>query len=306
MNKCKYILITIILIIIITNLNIVITSTKEASILFFNKIFISIFPFIILSDILIFFNYHLFLNKLFSKFLSKLFNINLNSTIIFILSMLTSHPSNAIFIKDMLDNNLIDITTANKLICFTYFPSISFVIGTIGISIYHNINIGIILWLFVLINNILIGLYLRKEKIIINKNNISNKDNNLLLIIKNSIIKGINNSFIILGTLIIFSIINNLIIKYTKPNIFIFIITGLIELTNGILNINSLMINLDIKLAITELFLCFSSLSILFQGVTILNKYNIKIKRILLIKIVFSILTSIIFYILMMNINLFT
>ena len=284
MNKCKYIILTIILILFIINIDIVINSTKEASILFFNKVFISIFPFIILSEILIYYDYHIFLNKIFGNFLSKLFNIDKNSTIVFILSMLTSSPSNSIFIKDMLDNNLIDIKTANKIICYTYFPSISFVMG-ISLSIFKNLKIGLILWLNVLLNNIIIGLYLRKEKIIINNNIKPLKKDNLITILKESIIKGINTSTIILGNLIIFTIIINIIDKYINCNI-----TLLLELTSSIIKISNMNITNEIKLLLIQFMLCFSSISIILQSITILNKYKFNVKKILIIKLVFSLL----------------
>ena len=284
MNKCKYIILTIILILFIINIDIVINSTKEASILFFNKVFISIFPFIILSEILIYYDYHIFLNKIFGNFLSKLFNIDKNSTIVFILSMLTSSPSNSIFIKDMLDNNLIDIKTANKIICYTYFPSISFVMG-ISLSIFKNLKIGLILWLNVLLNNIIIGLYLRKEKIIINNNIKQLKKDNLITILKESIIKGINTSTIILGNLIIFTILINIVDKYINCNI-----TLLLELTSSIIKISNMNITNEIKLLLIQFMLCFSSISIILQSITILNKYKFNIKKILIIKLVFSLL----------------
>ena len=284
MNKCKYIILTIILILFIINIDIVINSTKEASILFFNKVFISIFPFIILSEILIYYDYHIFLNKIFGNFLSKLFNIDKNSTIVFILSMLTSSPSNSIFIKDMLDNNLIDIKTANKIICYTYFPSISFVMG-ISLSIFKNLKIGLILWLNVLLNNIIIGLYLRKEKIIINNNIKPLKKDNLITILKESIIKGINTSTIILGNLIIFTILINIVDKYINCNI-----TLLLELTSSIIKISNMNITNEIKLLLIQFMLCFSSISIILQSITILNKYKFNVKKILIIKLVFSLL----------------
>ena len=133
MKKLKYLFLSFILIVFIFNINIVIESTKYSSILFFNKIFITIVPFIILSDILIYFDYHIFLKNTIGKFLSKLFNIDPSTSIIFILSILTCSPNNAIFTKDMLNNDEIDINTANKIMCFTYFQSIPFVIGTIGV-----------------------------------------------------------------------------------------------------------------------------------------------------------------------------
>ena len=124
MNKIKNILLTIILILFIKNIDVVISSTYEASILFFTKVFVSIFPFIILIDILLYYDYQDFLNKIFGNILSKLFNIDKNACIIFILSILTGCPSNAIYIKDMLDNKLIDIETSNKILLFSYFQSI--------------------------------------------------------------------------------------------------------------------------------------------------------------------------------------
>ena len=198
--------------------------------------------------------------------------------------MLTSSPSNSIFIKDMLDNNLIDIKTANKIICYTYFPSISFVMG-ISLSIFKNLKIGLILWLNVLLNNIIIGLYLRKEKIIINNNIKPLKKDNLITILKESIIKGINTSTIILGNLIIFTILINIIDKYINCNI-----TLLLELTSSIIKISNMNITNEIKLLLIQFMLCFSSISIILQSITILNKYKFNVKKILIIKLVFSLL----------------
>ena len=295
MKKCKYFILTIFILLFLLNINIVIESTKYSCIIFFNKIFISIFPFIILSDILIYFDYHIFLKNIFGKILSKIFNIDPNTSIIFILSVLTSHPTNAVYIKDMLDNKQIDEITANKILCFTYFPSISFVVGVIGINIFKSLKMGLIIWLFVLINDILIGIYLRKDKISINAIQIK-KEDNIFIVLKNSILKGINTSFIILGNLIIFSTIINIITKYIKINpIILSIITSTLELTNGINQISLLNTSINIKLLLTIFTLSFSSLSIIMQSATILSNYNINIKRILTIKLVFSFIITFIF-----------
>ncbi|MBQ6285916.1 MAG: hypothetical protein IJK67_06405 [Bacilli bacterium] len=291
-KSIKHIILTLLIILFILNINIILSSTKEASILFFNKVFISIFPFIILSDILIYYDYHIFLKNTIGKFISKLFNIDPNTSIIFIISMLTSAPTNAVIIKNMLDNNEIDINTANKIINYTYFPSISFVVGVIGASIYKSLKIGLILWSCCLFYNILIGIYLRKEKIIENtkKINIIKKDN-FFNMLKSSILKGINTSIIILGNLIIFTIIINIIKEYIDLNpIIMSLISGVFEMTSGIIDISNLNINGIYKLIMTLFILTFSSLSIIFQSKSILSDYKINIKRTLIIKLVFSII----------------
>lgn len=296
MKTIKPIFLTLTLIVFLFNLDIVINSTLSASYLFITKVFVSIFPFIILSDILFYFNYDLFLKKIFGNIISKLFNVSKNTSIIYVLSILTSHPTNSVYIKEMLDRKEIDENDINKILLTTYFPSIAFVIGTIGIGIYHSIKTGVFLYLTILIKNILIGIFLRgknlsKEIQSIKKNNITLQET-----ISNSIIKGINISYTILGNIIIFTIIVNLLNNYLNINSTILsLISGMLEMTSGIFMISNLNINLSQKILLTSFILNFSGLSIIFQTTSILNKYKINIKKILIIKLIFSIMILLIF-----------
>lgn len=291
-KKLKYIILTLILIIFILNIKIVINSTYEASLLFFKKVFITIFPFVILCDFLIYFNYHIFIKGIFGKIINKIFNIDSNTSIIFILSIFSSQPSNAIYIKNLLDNKIIDIKVANRILIYTYFPSIAFVIGVIGVSLYNSFKIGLILWIICFINNILIGLFLRKDNVYIESINNESKNISFFECFKLSIIKAINTSFIILGNLIVFTIIINLIVNYISINPTILsVLTGFLELTSGVISISLLDIPFNVKFALTSLILNFSSLSILFQSFSILSSYKINIKKTLTIKLMFSIIT---------------
>ena len=291
-KKLKYIILTLILIIFILNIKIVINSTYEASLLFFKKVFITIFPFVILCDFLIYFNYHIFIKGIFGKIINKIFNIDSNTSIIFILSIFSSHPSNAIYIKNLLDNKIIDIKVANRILIYTYFPSIAFVIDFIGVSLYNSFKIGLILWIICFINNILIGLFLRKDNVYIESINNESKNISFFECFKLSIIKAINTSFIILGNLIVFTIIINLIVNYISINPTILsVLTGFLELTSGVISISLLDIPFNVKFALTSLILNFSSLSILFQSFSILSSYKINIKKTLTIKLMFSIIT---------------
>lgn len=291
MKIIKPIFLTLTIIIFLFNLDIVINSTLSASYLFITKVFVSIFPFIILSDILFYFNYDLFLKKIFGNIISKLFNVSKSTSIIYVLSILTSHPTNSIYIKEMLDRKEIDENDINKILLTTYFPSIAFVIGTIGIGIYHSIKTGVFLYLTILIKNILIGIFLRgknlcKEVPSIKKNKITLQET-----ISKSIIKGINTSYIILGNIIIFTIIVNLLNNYLNiNNTLLSLISGMLEMTNGIFMISNLNINLSQKILLTSFILNFSGLSIIFQTTSILNKYKINIKKILIIKLIFSVI----------------
>lgn len=305
MKKIKYFSLTLLILFLVYNIDLVLESTKSASILFFEKVFICTFPFIILSDILIYFDYHIFLKNTIGKIFSKLFNIDPNTSIVIILSLLTSLPANSIYIKNMLDNKLIDINEANKLLTFTYFPSISFVFGVVGFSLYNDLKIGLLLYLNCLIYNFLIGIYLRKDKFnYINKTNIENKSS-FMNTIKNSIVKAISSCSLILGNLIIFIVIINLLNKYITFNeVLTTFVGGLLELTSGVINIYNLDISLVMKLLLTSFILNFSSLSIIFQSVSILDGYKINIKKILIIKLIFSTISTLLFTILLLLLHI--
>ena len=236
----KNILISIIIVIFLFNLDIVMNSVKSSAYLFFSKIFISTFPFMILSDILFYFNYHEFIKN-------------------------------------------------------TYFPSISFVIGTIGIFMFNSLKIGLFLYLNCIFNNILIGLYLRKEYVSSLDNSFVENDS-FLNMLKSSIVKSFNNLYIIFGNIIIFSIMINLISSLFKLDICLLgFVSIILELTNGINNIVLCDIDLLYKLFFISFGLNFGGLSILFQSFSILSDYNIDIKKILVIKLIFSIISSLIF-----------
>ena len=291
-NK-KQILLSFVLVLFLFNLDIIIKSVFSSSKLFFNQIFISIFPFIVLSDILIYFDYHIFLSNTIGKFISKIFNIDRKSTIVFILSILTSQPSNSIYLKSLLDKKIIDVNEANKVMAFTYFPSVAFVIGSIGISMYNNVKAGLLLLASNYLCNICIGIYLRRKSYESIDYEPDKVKANFFSVLKEAILKSFNTCFIILGNIIIFTIIINILNSYININPVVnSLMSGIFEMTSGIKSISMLDITLKYKIILTSFVLNFSGLSIIFQSRSILSDYNINIKKILTIKLVFSFIFS--------------
>ena len=105
--------------------------------------------------------------------------------------------------------------------------------------------------------------------------------------------KSIDTSLIILGNLIIFTVITNLIKHYINISpLVLSILSGILELTNGVVSVSSLDITLYLRIVFTSFLNNFTSLSIRFQSMSILGKYKLNIKRILIIKLVFSIIST--------------
>ena len=140
-KKYKNILILVILIsfliIYFISIDTIIIKIIDYTILFFKKIFPVSFIFLTLSNLLI--EYNLI------QILQRLFRIKSPYIYVFILSLISGFPSGAIYIKELLEKDIISINDANKLIMFSHFPNPLFVINSIGYILNSKVSALIIL-----------------------------------------------------------------------------------------------------------------------------------------------------------------
>lgn len=297
LNKTKKVLIfmlsSLFIYLFISNPNIIIDSVNASLDIFINNIFVSLFPFFLLADILINYNYIYYLSKIF-KF---------KYSYIILMSMISGLPSNAKYISNLLDNNQISTHDAEILLSITFFPNPMFVIGTVGTIMMNNTKLGIILLINIYLSNLVLYIYyynkLERKNITINTNQLAFPN-----LLKESILKNINTLLVILGTIVLFILLSNIIFNYIKLNPLIqSIIASLLEMTSGIKKISILSINTNLKFILISTSLMFSGLSIITQALSILSDYKLNIKFILknklfliIINLIFSISTCIIYH----------
>lgn len=260
----------------ISNPNIIIDSVNTSLDIFINNIFVSLFPFFLLADILINYNYIYYLSKIF-KF---------KYSYIILMSMISGLPSNAKYISNLLDNNQISTHDAEILLSITFFPNPMFVIGTVGTIMMNNTKLGIILLINIYLSNLILYIYyynkLERKNIAINTNQLTFPN-----LLKESILKNINTLLVILGTIVLFILLSNNIFNYIKLNPLIqSIIASILEMTSGIKKISILSLNTNLKFILISTSLMFSGLSIITQAFSILSDHNLNIKLILKNKLI--------------------
>ncbi len=264
---------------------IIVTSVLSSINLFNNSIFPSIFPIMILSDYILSTNIINILTNTLGLIFSKLFNLSKISIYPFIMSTISGTPSNSKYIKDLLNNNYITKEEAIKLlsICINYNPLL-----IISLTNYLKLKDSITIIILNILCNILVGLINRNYKIIKKNNNYKIQNFNII----NSINNTINTLINILGIITLFNIITN-ILPIKHP-----LITGILELTNGLNLINNINITYKRKIIYTSILLSFSGLSIITQIKSILNdtlNYSIFYKSRIIHLITILILVNIIY-----------
>lgn len=298
-NQIIVILTFIILLLVLLNKSLVSDSILSSLYIWYNTLVPSMFPMILLSDILITYHTYNIIPKVITKYISKIFNISNNSVIIFILSLISGFPSNGIIINKAITNQIITKEEGNHLLLFCNFANPLFILETVGSFYLKNNTYALIILISHILSNIIIGIIFRnnnhpKNNYIIEKP----KSQSFGEVLSTSINKSINSLLTIAGTVTLFLILTTLITHIFNLNeLLTLIIKSLLEMTMALSYLTNLNINDTLKVVISSIIISFSGLSIHLQVISSLN--NIKYKNYLLGRILSSILSGLISFIIM-------
>jgi len=268
-----------------------------------------------------------------------IFNIPGCGAYAFIMGIISGYPIGAKIITDFRKNELCTKEEAERMLAFTNNSGPLFIIGTVGITLFGNSLIGLLLFITHILACISVGFCFRFWKY---KNgsshntktfssNINNKVylSNLGEVLSKSIMSAINNVVMIGGFVILFSVILSILntshiltiaaqifsplfkcFGITDFNFVTSFISGIIELTNGA----SLICNIPCKEISINIILCafllgFGGISILFQVFSITAKSDVSIKPYIigkLLQAIFATIYTILFinYFPIFNLNL--
>lgn len=262
----------------------------------------SLFPFFIATELLNYTCLPYYLGKITNKFMRPIFNVPGEGSYAFIMGIISGYPVGAKIVNKFVEEGTCTKKEAERMLAFTNNSGPLFIIGTVGISLFGDVKIGIILFithiLACLTVGILFGLNSKKTN---NRssydaiNNISSTYNisDLGSILSNSINNAISTILLIGGFIVLFSIIisiiNNLhIIDYISDVLQYLnipkeycscIFTGLLELTNGVSQVAFMhQKNMSIQIIISAFLLGFAGISIFLQIFSIASKNNLSMR----------------------------
>jgi sporulation integral membrane protein YlbJ len=301
---------SIIIIYIIIAPKFCIEATLSGAKLFFYKVFPSLFPFVILTNIII--NYggvHIY-SKIFGKILCTPLKLKKECSFPLIISALCGYPLGAKYSCDLYQNKDINFSTLERLINIASNAGPLFIIGSVGTSMLGNPYAGYVLLLSNYISCIIIGIILpnRTTKMYRDfKENFNIPNKNIGESFKNSIEGAIKTCVSVAGFVILFSLLlsiikNNFIFKFLLNNLCLYFnidknliegfLLGLVEMTNGCYLISTSSIDISKKIILISFLLAFSGFSIISQVYSFTYKQGVDIKRYIKIKFVQGVIAS--------------
>ena len=282
-------------------------TVKNTITIFLNSVLPSLFPFILFTNILINSDIISQLTSIFKKF-SDIISV-------IIIGFLCGYPMGAKITNKYYLDGKISKKQAYFLMSFVNNCNPIFILSTIGICIFNNIYIGLILCISHYLSSLIIGfIYFTHNSIIHEieeKSNIFKQNSNKKLhkSFFEIVDESIKSSFIVLGNILafilifnlIFAILENILLKLNiSPNI-IYTLSSMFEVTNGcrLLYLNSTL-NSNLVISIISFALGFSGFSIIFQIYSCIYKAQVKLTHIVKYKLLQGSLSFFITFIILM------
>jgi sporulation integral membrane protein YlbJ len=277
-----------------------------------NSVIPSLFPFFVATELLSHTNFINVLGKCLNRLMQPLFSIRGEGAFAFIMGIISGYPVGAKIACSLRDSNICTKEECERLLAFTNNSGPLFIIGTVGIGMFGNSLIGILLLITHILACITVGVFFRFWKtsnkstlFLINKDTNYLQNNSVSLSNLGEVIgKSISHSISIIlnigGFIVIFSVIisilkNSNILLLLNP-IFEFLhipskvaesfILGIVEITNGIFALSNIpQKKLSINIILSAFLLGCGGISIFLQVWNIVSKTDLSIKPYIIGKI---------------------
>ncbi len=280
--------------------------------IFKENIFPSLFPFFVLSNILVKCGFVELLGTLFKGIMGRMFRIKGAAAFVFIMSIISGNPANAKYTKELLDNGTLNKGEATKILCFTCFSNPLFILGTVSLTFLNNKEAGILILICHYLGNIIIGVMMRnycpsedggkvsfREAIDKMHNKRISNNENLGVILTNSLTTSINTLLLVLGVITTFLVITTIISETISLNsVMQSTLNGFIEMTQGLKYISMEAIPLKLKCVLAVMMLSFGGLSVHMQIMSILSDAKIKYLPFLCARVMHSLISGMMVYLL--------
>ena len=255
------------------------------------NIFPSLFPFFVLSHLLIQYGFIEFVGELCKPMMYHLFRCKGECAFVLIMSLLSGFPSNAKYTRELYLKGILTAGEASKILMFTHFSNPLFILGTVSILFLNNKEVGLLILIGHYTANLVIGLLARnyyptKEKLepvslkqAVLKMHEKRIHNSMSFgqVITNSLTSTIDTLLLILGVVTFFLIITTIVDQNIHLNSYHqSILNGIFEMTQGLKYVSLLQIPLKFKATLSTMILSFGGFSVHVQMMGILSDTKIR------------------------------
>ncbi len=280
-----------------------------------NQLFPALFPFFLLSSLLIQYGFVDFLGEWGRPLMSRIFHLPGESSFVLAMSMVSGFPSGAKYTAELVKEGKLTCDEGNRLLTFTHFSNPLFIIGTVGTTLLGDSKLGLLILISHFLSNLPIGILYRSKQQRKNllKSSLRralskmhqrriNNPNSFGQILSQSIQDTIKTLVLMLGIVSFFLMLTTLIETMAPLEPFSkTLLSGLLEMTQGVNFASLLPYSIFFKGLLMSIFLSFGGLSVHMQVLSIIGTTPLKYRYFFTARLTHALLTSLL-YILLYNV----
>ena len=294
-------------IIFITNPKIYSTCCLDAISVWAFKVLPALFPFFIITKIIV----ELLTPKQtkLDKLFNKLYHTPTTSSAVYFLSILSGYPMGAKLICNMHERGVYTKDDAKRMLSFCSVSGPMFMVGSVGVAIFSNYTVGLIILIANVVASLINGLIYRGKKQPL-KECETNEKGMPSSVLADSVNEALS-SILMVGAYMVLAflsieILNNLkmipflttgissILHIKDTGVIQAFIAGLFEITHGAISINSCVCSLQLKVILTAGLIGFGGVSIFLQSMYFIKKLGIKPQFVALQKLTQGLIASLV------------
>ena len=293
--------ISLLIILFVANLNVSMNAAIEGANLWFKAILPTLFPFLVICNLLITYDGISIYSKLLGPLLCRPLGLSKNCSFPLAASFLCGYPLGAKYCSDIYDLGYIEKKEYIRLLNIASNCGPLFIVGSVSAAMLGNIKFGYLLLIANYLSLIIIGFITKRKDSLSNLDNIMPHmpNKNFGQAFKDSIDNALTTTISVGGFIIIFSVViaiikNNASISIIFNNIESYInvpkdslyslFLGSIEITNGCNALASSSLTIPLKLSIISFLCSFSGLSIIAQVSSFTSKHDVPFLKYIFLK----------------------
>ncbi len=242
----------------------------------------SLFPFFVSSGLLVYSGFSEFLAHIMRPVMKPLFNVGGAGSAAFVLGIISGYPLGAVTACQLYEGGYLSKSETERLLAFSNNSGPLFILGSVGISMYHSLGLGVILYISHILSAITVGIIMRNYKKTSYTPPYSPVDTQIGTpgeIFQKVLSNAINSILTVCGAVIFCSVISKLILELVPvTGVIHSVILGAMEFVSGMAELSGQNINIILKLMLASWIVGFAGISVHLQVMAVAAKDMLSLK----------------------------
>ena len=243
--------------------------------IFKERLFPSIFPFFVLSFLMLNLGMTEILCRFVDPFFKRVFHLSSSASFVFLMSIFSGFPSGSKYVATLYQEKKLTKEMSHYLLLFTHFANPLFVLGSCGL-ILVNQTVAFFIFLAQLLSNLVIAFLFRPKEVVAMPHSMEQKSSSLLSSLADAINQAMEVLLFMLGSITFFLFFSKILLSFFPlPPFFQMLVTGLLDMTSGIAMTAELSLPLFLQSLCILSFIVFGGFSVHIQVVNALRKTDL-------------------------------